>query len=495
LFNNASINPRVGFPLFDNGRTNPAVGDPLFDNGGTNPAVRISLFDDGRTQRRVGLPSFSNCRCPPSDRSAFSRSRSADLASRVLYPGRAMASQHDKTALWLSSRRGPRDRATERGLLRAAAAFDRAADAKTPSSRDVGIVVAAASSPKALLWDAAIQWLGWLSGRHARAVDAIERMSTSGNAHVRHAAMCAAGASRRVALVDATIRRALLDRSKQVRIRGAEIALRRLRRTVLDALSSARRIEIDPDVRTQLDSVIPLLRDGYQVQRKGKGALVTWLLPEGNGTASEHMSREQLREHGIELPRSTRRRAPTTDARFMIDWVPSIREQLGQLAERDFSFPLGTNVIREPAASRRGAMPWALKELYAACDGMSLPDVYNGYFIDAAARVATAPHRGEPRWIVRDWKTRRFAERMPIHVFGSDGGGGRFAVGLRDGAVRFLPSSGAVREGKFIEGEWSRARRVGLNVRLFLARLLLDIRAFVRGKRGHVYLIDGPYSR
>ena len=127
-------------------------------------------------------------------------------------------------------------------------------------------------------------------------------------------------------------------------------------------------------------------------------------------------------------------------------------------------------------------MPAPLRELYGACDGLSAPDVHVGYFIDPASRVASAVQRGEPVLVAG-------VRSYPVHVFGSDGGGGRFAVGLEDAAVYYLPSSGAVDERKFIENSASPVRRIAASVDDFLRRLRDDVHAFVQGDDAHEYLV------
>ena len=97
------------------------------------------------------------------------------------------------------------------------------------------------------------------------------------------------------------------------------------------------------------------------------------------------------------------------------NWVRELRQALEELATQDFGYPLGTNEVRKPV-SPIPTLPRYLGPLYAVADGISLPDVHVGYFIDPARRVATAAERGEPTRI--EGRT-----RLEIHVFGTDGGG------------------------------------------------------------------------
>jgi hypothetical protein len=164
------------------------------------------------------------------------------------------------------------------------------------------------------------------------------------------------------------------------------------------------------------------------------------------------------------------------------EWLETVRADLAELARQDFDYPLGTNEVREPSSTRPTAVPSQLDELYRAFDGLSLPDVHVGYFIDTASRVASAPQRGEPVFVAG-------VPDLSVHVFGSDGGGGRFAIGVNDGAVYYLPSSGAVRQGRFIEDSASGVRRIAANVSDFLSRLREDIHAFVQGDSEHEYMV------
>lgn len=166
----------------------------------------------------------------------------------------------------------------------------------------------------------------------------------------------------------------------------------------------------------------------------------------------------------------------------MTEWLAAIRADLASLALQDFGYPLGTNEVRERSLLQHGPLPVQLDILYDAFDGLSLPDVHVGYFIDSVSRAGTASQRGEPTALAND-------QQLQVHVFGSDGGGGRFAVGLNDGAVYYLPSSGAVREGNFHEDINAHVRRVAASVSDFLIRLREDIHAFVEGNNEHEFMV------
>ena len=169
----------------------------------------------------------------------------------------------------------------------------------------------------------------------------------------------------------------------------------------------------------------------------------------------------------------------TKDVRERIE---TIREALANLASQDFGYPMGVNEVREKSNESHAPLPFDLESIYSVFDGVSLPDVHIGYFIDSASRTASAAERGEPTVV-------EGKERIAIHVFGSDGGGGRFALGLCDGAIYYLPSSGAVKDGTFIEDYSTPVRQIAASIMDFLDRLKMDIEAFVRDECDHEFMV------
>ena len=163
-------------------------------------------------------------------------------------------------------------------------------------------------------------------------------------------------------------------------------------------------------------------------------------------------------------------------------WARKLQEALRTLALQDFGYPLGTNEVREPI-SPTPRIPQGLVPLYAVSDGISLPDVHVGYFIDSAERVASAAERREPTRI-------EGCKPLDIHVFGSDGGGGRFALRVDDGSVYYLPVAGAVKDGVFYEDSSVVARRIAETLPDFLWLLEADINAFVHNEQDHTYIVS-----
>jgi hypothetical protein len=163
-------------------------------------------------------------------------------------------------------------------------------------------------------------------------------------------------------------------------------------------------------------------------------------------------------------------------------WIKALRVALEELSAQDFGYELGTNEIREPS-SQEWIIPERLKPLYVVCDGANMPDVHVGYFIDSAQRVASAIERGQP--------TRMEGPNViDIHVFGSDGGGGLFALRIDDGSIYYLPTAGAVRDGVYYEDSiWTPLKLAG-TLDEFLRLLNADVEAFVQNRPEHRYIVS-----
>lgn len=151
----------------------------------------------------------------------------------------------------------------------------------------------------------------------------------------------------------------------------------------------------------------------------------------------------------------------------------------------DFGYPLGENKIVPPndyieQFKAIAALPPSAVTFYKNCDGVSLPDVQNGYFIHGAEVIAL--NSSEPLEIV-DVRTQA---AIPILVFGSTGGGGRFAMNLETGEVLLL-SDGLVMNRVF-EATGANVVCVASDWDEFMERLLDDVEAFVIDKPNHIFM-------
>lgn len=118
-----------------------------------------------------------------------------------------------------------------------------------------------------------------------------------------------------------------------------------------------------------------------------------------------------------------------------------------------------------------------LEPFYTVCDGISLPDIWNGYFIHTIFQISKNQQYNLSQ-----------SQNMSIIVFGSDGGGGQFAIS-KVGEIYYLPV------GEIIGKEYRGKHRLVANSFLsFIDKLVCDAKAFLLDQRPHVYL-DGLSSR
>ena len=173
----------------------------------------------------------------------------------------------------------------------------------------------------------------------------------------------------------------------------------------------------------------------------------------------------------------------------MIQWLSSIRVMLDKLKDLDFGYPIGENIIYPPGnqtlvkdiSTKLGEqIPTSIVEFYAHCNGISLPDVHNGYFIHSVDLILRGIERGEPVKVSG-------IESYPVVVFGSDGGGGRFVTRLGNSEeVLYLPI-GAVRNSTF-DGKATPVKSLSLHFEGFLMRLLTDVEAYIQNNPRHQYM-------
>lgn len=159
---------------------------------------------------------------------------------------------------------------------------------------------------------------------------------------------------------------------------------------------------------------------------------------------------------------------------------------LRELAAIDFGYPLGENTVTPPIPAAADALVEAgldrirwLSDLYSACDGISMPDINNGYFIKPLHKVLKYDLASEPKTVLLDTE-------ISVLSLGSTGGGSLFVVEREIGRVLLLPP-GPLHEGHY-DGRHTKAGVVAEDISLFLDRLIDDAAAFVREEHGHQYL-------
>lgn len=159
--------------------------------------------------------------------------------------------------------------------------------------------------------------------------------------------------------------------------------------------------------------------------------------------------------------------------------------------ESILGYPPSHNFVREPMSGVRvrarlrvlgceSSSP--LQAMYARFDGLSWPDVRNGYFIKSMGSDTTDSQADGLLVLVAQ------SDRRTVHEIGSGGGGELILFDCNSGEV--LISNGARREGSVLSNP-SEIRVVSPSIEGFLDLLFADLEAFTNGIEGelHEYLI------
>lgn len=162
-------------------------------------------------------------------------------------------------------------------------------------------------------------------------------------------------------------------------------------------------------------------------------------------------------------------------------WLDELSSLLNELKNLPLPYPLGMNEIREvkregylpPTTVNGGQLPSAFTDFYRICDGISINDVWNGYWLFGFDDILRRYELGEVNKVegVGD-----------VLVFGGNGGGGRFALCLGvNNQILYLPSGGAVRSSLWSTNvDYYAPQVLAEEFTVFLTLLLNDVKAFVR---------------
>jgi hypothetical protein len=163
----------------------------------------------------------------------------------------------------------------ERSYRAAWNAFRRSLRTGRLNGADLGEVVRAARAKEAALWENATGWLAHLARQHPEAQEAVRMMAKDRLAHVRFSALCCLGSgSPRQLLLD-VILPAINDKSSRVRWKAIEKAARVPLREAAPIIAERRRVERDMKVRRTLDFELTALRDGYSLEEREGGCILT----------------------------------------------------------------------------------------------------------------------------------------------------------------------------------------------------------------------------
>lgn len=169
---------------------------------------------------------------------------------------------------------------------------------------------------------------------------------------------------------------------------------------------------------------------------------------------------------------------------------------LAELRSLDLGYPLGENIIVLPAQPTENVEKVlreldvlhfsAVSDFYRLCDGISWPDVHNGYFIKPLEKLIESNPDSEPNRTVG-------SRSEPVLTVGSTGGGDLFVLGKSSQQILLLPPDWLV-SGVYRDTNHG-IRTLASGFTEFFAACVDDLAAFVHDTPGYVFLKgqdDGP---
>jgi hypothetical protein len=139
-------------------------------------------------------------------------------------------------------------------------------------------------------------------------------------------------------------------------------------------------------------------------------------------------------------------------------------------AERVVGYPPGENSVTAGPADPTALtaefgdhLPADIIEFFSAFTEVSLPDLWNAYFIGPASWSVTLHRNGEPRAV------RLNGSDIEVVILASNGGGTLYGIPVEGGPVLVLPPGGIDKDGVY---ESKFARPVAVSFSEFLERIV-----------------------
>jgi hypothetical protein len=181
-------------------------------------------------------------------------------------------------------------------------------------------------------------------------------------------------------------------------------------------------------------------------------------------------------------------------------WQTEIEEQIRKLQglettfsyEKNYLLPAKSSVsIRQFKQQIGYTLPDDFVEFYQRFDEVSLPDVWNSYFVSSLEQILRFPTPNQ-------LQSPEYNGRMLI--FGSDAGGNSFCIffGAETQPILYLPATVweddlciyQVVGGKYLSPKW-----LAQNFSAFLQRVLDDTKAYIRNDSDWQYMDYGLYDQ
>ncbi len=157
------------------------------------------------------------------------------------------------------------------------------------------------------------------------------------------------------------------------------------------------------------------------------------------------------------------------------------KKLLSQLQTIDFGYPLGENILRDPSIEIDARFDSEITQFYSQCDGLSWPNVVNGYFIRKSSEFGKVKNEYDPISIEGDLSGE-------IAVLGSTGSGVLFARRSENGQILALPPA-KIAANIYYNSDCG-ATIIANSLKEFYVKLMEDLQAFVEDRAEHQFLGD-----
>lgn len=171
-------------------------------------------------------------------------------------------------------------------------------------------------------------------------------------------------------------------------------------------------------------------------------------------------------------------------------YFSELTQCINEILDIDFGYPLDDNkvfpplpkgVFKNEVATKSNAIPEELMQQYRYFNGLSFPDVHNGYFIMSLDRLFRGITSTEPRTIHGKWPD-------SIVVFGSTGGGKKFAYSTTTKQI-YLLGHGEI-DNQVFHSDEGNVQVIAKDLDTFFNLLLNDLKEFIEDNPDHKFISD-----
>jgi hypothetical protein len=203
----------------------------------------------------------------------------------------------EKTERWIQRSLRKYHPDCEAAYRRAWGAFLRCVECGTVGEPELGLVVAAVRSDRAILWKSAVEWTGQLVAKHAIVQSAVRQLVTDPLSRIRFSGICCVNSSCPREFQLEMILPAINDRASNVRWKAIESASSMQLSEAIPLIAKRGEIEKNVKVGRVIDFELPLLKDGYAAKWIKGGVDIT--VRDAGGSSSQFVSQAEIDAQGL----------------------------------------------------------------------------------------------------------------------------------------------------------------------------------------------------